>query len=122
MEYCVTHKIPVFPGALTPLEIYRAWQCGATMVKIFPAGVFGPSYFKEIKGPFKEIELLACGGVSPQNMASYFFHGASAVAFGSSVFRREFLENKDFDAIVRQIDSFVTAFNKIIESVPQGNI
>ncbi len=33
IKYCVRHKIPVFPGALTPREIYEVWQAGATMVK-----------------------------------------------------------------------------------------
>ncbi|MBS1112126.1 MAG: 2-dehydro-3-deoxyphosphogluconate aldolase, partial [Nitrospirae bacterium] len=42
MEYCVKNSIPVFPGALTPQEIYNAWNAGATMVKVFPAKFFGP--------------------------------------------------------------------------------
>ena len=36
MDYCVKNSIPVFPGALTPQEIYNAWNAGATMVKVFP--------------------------------------------------------------------------------------
>ena len=62
--YCTENKIPVFPGAFTPQEIYNAWRAGATMVKVFPAKFFGPTYFKEIKGPFQDIKLLACGGVN----------------------------------------------------------
>jgi 2-dehydro-3-deoxyphosphogluconate aldolase/(4S)-4-hydroxy-2-oxoglutarate aldolase len=54
----------VFPGALTPNEIYRAWSLGATMVKVFPANVYGPSYFADVKAPLGHIELLACGGVT----------------------------------------------------------
>ena len=68
MKYCVKNKIPVFPGALTPREIYDAWNAGATMVKVFPAGFFGPEYFKEIKGPFNDIELLEGGGVTHEKM------------------------------------------------------
>ena len=30
MEYCVKNKIPAFPGALTPQEIYSAWRSGAS--------------------------------------------------------------------------------------------
>ena len=41
VEYCVKREIPVFPGALTPQEIYTAWRGGATMVKVFPAKFFG---------------------------------------------------------------------------------
>ena len=52
VERCVAERVPVFPGALTPQEIFTAWKAGATMVKVFPAGVFGPGYLREIKGPF----------------------------------------------------------------------
>lgn len=98
-EYCVDEKVPIFPGALTPQEIYRAWRAGAAMVKVFPANFFGPAYFKEIKAPFKEIELLACGGVNPRNIQSFFDCGASAAAFGSSIFKQEWLKKKDFNSI-----------------------
>lgn len=53
MEYCVKNKIPVFPGALSPQEIYNAHHAGATMVKVFPAKFFGPQYFKELEGRLK---------------------------------------------------------------------
>lgn len=111
MAYCAKHKIPAFPGALTPQEIYAAWQSGATMVKVFPSGCFGPGYFREIKGPFNDIELLACGGVTPQNMQSYFSSGASAVSFGASVFKKEWLAAKDFAAIASAIKEFLLAYS-----------
>ena len=108
--YCVKHKIPVFPGALTPQEIYMAHQSGATMVKVFPAGFFGAAYFKEIKGPFSEIELLACSGVTPENLGDYFASGAGAVAFGASVFRKEWIAKKDFTSIQSAIKKLVAAY------------
>ena len=110
MEYCVKNKIPVFPGALTPQEIYSAWRSGATMVKVFPSNFFGPQYFKEIKGPFDDVALLACGGVTPQNMRSYFENGASAVSFGASVFKKEWLVKKEFEAIGAAIKKYVHEF------------
>lgn len=108
-EYCVTHGIPVFPGALTPTEIHHAHLAGATMVKVFPAGAFGPSYFKEVKGPFADIALLACGGISADNMADYFRNGASAVAFGGSVFRRDWLAARDYPRIAKEVGVLVEA-------------
>ncbi len=108
-EYCAKNKIPVFPGALTPQEIYDAWRAGATMVKVFPAGNFGPAYFKEIKGPFNDIELLACSGVTSENMKNYFANGASAIAFGASVFRKEWLKKRDFASIESAIKKFIGA-------------
>jgi 2-dehydro-3-deoxyphosphogluconate aldolase/(4S)-4-hydroxy-2-oxoglutarate aldolase len=112
MKHCVKNKIPVFPGALTPWEIYNAWNAGATMVKVFPSGSFGPDYFKEIKGPFNDIELLACGGVTPENMKEYFTCGASAIAFGEGVFKREWLAGKDFKSIGEAVKRYITCFNK----------
>lgn len=109
---CVKNKIPFFPGALTPLEICNAWDAGATMVKIFPSGFFGPAYFKEIKGPFDRIELLACGGVTPENMTDFLANGASAVAFGSSVFKKEWLANNNFSAVKKAIGNFTQTYEK----------
>jgi len=77
------------------------------MVKVFPASCFGPSYFKELKGPFKDIELLACSGVTPENLGEYFKSGASAVAIGSGSFRRDWIEAGQFDLIKRKIKSYL---------------
>jgi 2-dehydro-3-deoxyphosphogluconate aldolase/(4S)-4-hydroxy-2-oxoglutarate aldolase len=110
VEYCKENKIPVFPGAFTPQEIYNAWCGGATMVKVFPAKFFGPQYFKEIKGPFNEIELLACGGVNVDTIRSFFSCGASAVAFGGSIFKKEWLERKDFWRIGEHIETLLKAY------------
>ena len=107
MEYCVRKSIPVFPGAFSPQEIYNAWNAGATMVKIFPAAMFGPAYIKEVKAPFDKIDLLACGGVTPENIKTYFLSGASAVAFGASVFRKEWLQKKDFASIESSITKLI---------------
>jgi len=109
-QYCVKNKIPVFPGALTPLEVYKTWQAGATMVKVFPAKAFGPEYIKELKGPFRDIELLVCGGVTPENMRAYFDNGASAVTFGASVFSKNLVDKKDYDGISLNISRYVSGF------------
>lgn len=111
VHYCVKKMIPVFPGAFSVQEIYNAASEGATMVKIFPAKFFGPEYFKEIKGPFNDIELLACGGVTPENLKIYFANGASAAAIGSSVFKKEWLKAKDFNSITAAIKNYLKQLN-----------
>ena len=107
IDSCVKHKIPVFPGAFTPQEVYNAWNAGAAMVKVFPAAMFGPAYIKELKAPFDKIELLACGGITPDNIKPYFQNGASAVAFGGSVFKKEWLEKRDFESIRHSIKNLI---------------
>ncbi|MBN2214937.1 MAG: bifunctional 4-hydroxy-2-oxoglutarate aldolase/2-dehydro-3-deoxy-phosphogluconate aldolase [Bacteroidales bacterium] len=111
IEYCYLNSIPVFPGALTPTEIHKAWQMGASMVKVFPASLFGPGYFKDIKGPFKNIELMAVGGVTCDNIAEYFNMGASAAAFGASIFKMEYLENSRYGFIEKGIKRIIAAYN-----------
>ena len=81
------------------------------MVKVFPANFFGPEYFKEIKGPFQDIELLACGGVNPSSIAEFFSCGASAVAFGGSVFKKEWLEAQDYLQIGNSIKSLIKEYD-----------
>jgi 2-dehydro-3-deoxyphosphogluconate aldolase/(4S)-4-hydroxy-2-oxoglutarate aldolase len=108
VEYCVKNSIPVFPGALTPQEIHNAWRAGATMVKVFPAGLFGPKYFSEIKGPFNDIELLACGGVNTETIGTFFSCQASAAAFGGSIFKKNWLESGDFTSIRKSIETLIS--------------
>lgn len=79
------------------------------MVKVFPASCFGPGYLKEIKGPFRDIQLLACGGVNTENMATYFASGASAVAFGASVFRADWLAERRYERIGEEVRKLVQA-------------
>jgi len=108
-EYCSKNNIPVFPGAFTPQEIYDAWRAGASMVKVFPIKFFGPSYLAEVKGPFQDIDLLACGGVSAKNIKAYFSGGASAVSFGGSIFKKEWLEKGEFDKVQQEIAALIQA-------------
>jgi len=110
VEYCANHSIPVFPGAFTPQEIYNAWSAGATMVKVFPAKFFGPEYFKEIRGPFGDVKLLACGGITADSIGSFFSSGASAVAFGGSIFKKEWLDARKFTLIEDAIRELISRY------------
>ncbi len=74
--------VPVFPGALTPTEVLAAWRAGATAVKLFPASVAGPAAIREIHGPLPDIPLIATGGVSADNAASFIAAGAVALGVG----------------------------------------
>lgn len=38
------------PDALTPTEIVTAWEAGADIVKLFPAGELGIGYIKAVRG------------------------------------------------------------------------
>ena len=64
------------PGALTPTEIVTAWNAGADIVKLFPAGELGVGYIKAVRGPLKHIPMSAVGGVKPDNVRDFLNAGA----------------------------------------------
>ena len=106
VEVCLEKAMPVFPGALTPQEIWDAAFAGATMVKVFPSNLFGASYFKDLRGPFDKVPLMACGGVNASSLAAFFDAGANAASFGGSIFKREWLaggNERELSSALREI-------------------
>ncbi|MBU1087569.1 MAG: bifunctional 4-hydroxy-2-oxoglutarate aldolase/2-dehydro-3-deoxy-phosphogluconate aldolase [Candidatus Omnitrophica bacterium] len=112
--YCAKNNILFFPGALTPQEVYTAYSSGAAMVKVFPAGLFGPKYFKELKGPFDKIALLAVGGVKLDNIKEYFDCKADGVAVGASVFNVEKIHSGNTQSIKDSLVAIVQAVRKSV--------
>ncbi len=96
ITYCVSKNIPIFPGAYTPTEIYKAWSLGASAVKVFPATQLGPKYIKDVLAPLNDIKLLPTGGVSKENISSFFEAGAKGVGMGSSLLNKEYIATKNF--------------------------
>lgn len=96
IQRCVKLGVPVFPGAFTPTEIYRAWNLGASAVKVFPASQFGVKYLQDLAGPLPQIQLMPTGGVSLANIRSFFEAGVAGVGMGSSLLNKKLLEAGDF--------------------------
>jgi 2-dehydro-3-deoxyphosphogluconate aldolase / (4S)-4-hydroxy-2-oxoglutarate aldolase len=111
-EYCFKNNIAVFPGALTPNEIYKAWNMGATMVKVFPAKAFGIGYFKEVKAPLNDIKLMATGGVTAENAHEFFLNGANAISFGASIFKPDWLKAGEYSKIEDAIKELIMGCKK----------
>lgn len=97
IKKCVLDGIPVFPGAYTPTEIYKADSLGANMIKVFPALKLGPDYIKELLGPFPHLKLLPTGGVSLENMNSFLKAGSKGVGIGSHLFPREIIQQERWE-------------------------
>jgi len=104
-------NIPVIMGALTPTEILVALDLGAAAVKIFPAGAFGPRYFKDLRGPFPEVSLIPSGGVNAGNAAEFLAHGAVAVTAGTDVVPPQAVASGDWPDIASRAAAFVQSLN-----------
>ncbi|MGF1578923.1 MAG: bifunctional 4-hydroxy-2-oxoglutarate aldolase/2-dehydro-3-deoxy-phosphogluconate aldolase [Gemmataceae bacterium] len=99
----------VVPGALTPTEIATAWSAGADMVKVFPANHFGPSYFKDIRGPLPQVKLTPTGGVTLETVPDWIQAGAAALGVGSSMVKKDLIRNGDWRGLTELASKFVDA-------------
>jgi 2-dehydro-3-deoxyphosphogluconate aldolase / (4S)-4-hydroxy-2-oxoglutarate aldolase len=75
-------QIPVYPGGLTPTELFSGWIAGASGVKIFPASLVEPTYISDLRGPFPDLQVIPSGGVSLDNASEWITAGAVAVSVG----------------------------------------
>ena len=72
VRWCVENGIAVTPGCVTPSEIMAAMKLGLTVVKFFPAGVYGGlSAMKALSGPFGGIKFIPTGGVNSHNIGEF---------------------------------------------------
>jgi 2-dehydro-3-deoxyphosphogluconate aldolase/(4S)-4-hydroxy-2-oxoglutarate aldolase len=90
---------PVMPGALTPTEIVTAWSAGADIVKVFPANHFGPTYFKDLKGPLPHVRLTPTGGVDLTTAADWIKAGAVCLGVGGALVKKEFIKAADWASL-----------------------
>lgn len=104
---CVKKQIPIFPGALTPSEIYKAWTLGASMVKIYPAGNFGANYIKDIKAPLDNVKMMPTGGITINNLQSFLAVGVDGLGIGSPLFDKKIIGSKNWKALESHFSSFV---------------
>lgn len=108
IEFARKKAVPVIAGALTPTEVYSAWEAGAAMVKVFPCRALGgPLYIRELRGPFENIPLVAVGGVGLDNAREYLQAGAKAVGVGMSLFGEEDVKKGDWHAVQKNVEEFI---------------
>lgn len=103
--------VPVFLGALTPTEVDRALKAGTTAVKLFPAGLGGPRYLRDLRGPFPSAAFIPSGGVSEQNAHEFLDAGAIAVYAGSGLVPPELVASGDHEEVKRRAHAFVAALS-----------
>lgn len=93
---CSEVGLPFMPGAFTPTEILRAWEWGASVVKVFPANHLGTRYIKDVLAPLPHLRLMPTGGVNLDNMREHLDNGAFALGVGSSLINNEAVADRDW--------------------------
>lgn len=94
------------PGAFTPTEITAAWDAGAHIIKLFPAGDLGLGFIKSIMAPLSHIPLLATGGVNEQNLRVFLAGGMVGAGIGSHIVNNELIAAGKFGELTGLAQKF----------------
>jgi 2-dehydro-3-deoxyphosphogluconate aldolase/(4S)-4-hydroxy-2-oxoglutarate aldolase len=112
--------LAVLPGTLTPSEVMLAQRLGLRVVKLFPGSLGGPSYLKNLLGPFPEMGFLPTGGVSLENVGEWFEAGAFAVGVGSALAPAKLGEEQAHNEVVTQAERYVNSTRAALTSARSG--
>jgi 2-dehydro-3-deoxyphosphogluconate aldolase/(4S)-4-hydroxy-2-oxoglutarate aldolase len=107
VRLCRRYDKLVMPGAFTPTEILAAWEAGADVVKVFPADVLGPAFFRALRGPLPQVKLMPTGGVDVANAADYLKAGAVCLGVGGQLVEPKAVAARDFTRITALARQFV---------------
>lgn len=109
-------NVAIFPGAFTPTEVAMASDWGADIIKLFPARSLGPDFVRDVLAPMPYLKLMPTGGVSQNNMQSYFEAGAVAVGLGGQLLKQQWLDQEDWQQIQRAAMEIVIAAKPSLEN------
>lgn len=89
---CKENGIPYYPGCVTPTEIIKSLELGISVVKFFPANIYGGlKAMKALAAPFPQIKFIPTGGIDSGNIEEYLAWD-KIFAVGGSSFVKESLE------------------------------
>ncbi|MEZ7817990.1 MAG: 2-dehydro-3-deoxyphosphogalactonate aldolase [Candidatus Azotimanducaceae bacterium] len=102
------------PGAATPSEVFTALAAGAHGVKAFPAEMLTPQIINSWRAVLpKDLNILPVGGISTDNMQSYWQVGVNGFGIGGALYQ----SGKSIQAISASAKEFIQAIHKL----RQGN-
>lgn len=103
IEYAIENELLSVAGAATPTEIVRAWEAGCDIVKVYPAQFLGgPDYIRTIRGPIRDVPMLAGGPVPLDMIDSYLDAGCVAVNLGPSLAVPDLVRMQQWEEIGRR--------------------
>lgn len=103
IEYANENDLLCVAGAGTVTEIVRAWEAGCDIVKIYPAHhLGGPDYIRTIRGPIRDVPMLAGGPVPLDMIDAYLDAGCVAVNLGGSLALPDLVREEQWDEIGRR--------------------
>ena len=104
IEYANENDLLCIAGASTPTEILHARSSGADVVKVYPAHYLGgPDYIRTIRGPIRDVLMLAGGPVPLDQIDHYLDAGCVAVNLGPSLAVPDLVRTEQWEEIGRRV-------------------
>jgi 2-dehydro-3-deoxyphosphogluconate aldolase/(4S)-4-hydroxy-2-oxoglutarate aldolase len=110
-------QLELVPGVFTPSEIIAALAAGCRTLKLFPAATVGPGYLRALKGPFPDLQMIAVGGIGPENAVDFIKAGAVGLGLGSSLLPSAPFRPGD----VREAGKAMKSLVEQVERTPRDN-
>lgn len=105
----VDRGLCAIPGAMTPTEIAGAYNAGAQIIKLFPAGNLGLGYCKAVMAPLNHIPMIAVGGVDQHNLPLFLKAGFLGAGIGSNLTDRRLIQAGDYQGLKALAEEFMAA-------------
>ncbi|MBE9387821.1 bifunctional 4-hydroxy-2-oxoglutarate aldolase/2-dehydro-3-deoxy-phosphogluconate aldolase [Vagococcus salmoninarum] len=107
-QFAKSKGVLTVPSAMTPTEINEMFAAGADIVKIFPASVVTPTFFKDVQAPLGKLPLMAVGGITLENASTFFAKGAGYLGIGSGMFQVEDLKTLNVKNLTASLQQLLT--------------
>jgi 2-dehydro-3-deoxyphosphogalactonate aldolase len=103
------------PGVATPTEGFAALENGADALKLFPAEELRPPVIRAWRAVFPpETLFIPVGGITPENLASYWDAGAHGFGLGSALYKPG-MRVEDVSSRAR---AFIDAWHAAVKTSP----
>ena len=111
---CMEDGIPVVPGCATPSEIMLAKNLGCDVVKFFPAELSGgTAALKLYEGAFQGMFFLPTGGITLENIESYFKAKNVLACGGSFMANEKLLSEGDSETVTKKCLELIEQYKKV---------
>jgi 2-dehydro-3-deoxygluconokinase len=115
VSYCLEKNVCVIPGVSTASDVAKAHALGLRVVKFFPAeAAGGVKMLKALSAPYNMMTFMPTGGISMDNMASYYALKNVIACGGSFMIDAKSIKEGDFDTIKNRTVEVVGAIDRII--------
>lgn len=114
IRMCHKYNVLAVPGVFTPTEAVAAWELGVWVIKVFPAGVLGAAYIKQLMGPLDQLNIMVVGGIKAGNLPDFLRAKAMSAGIGSELVNQRLVDEGNYEEIYQRAKSFVGIVQDVV--------